>query len=120
MAHSTVHAAVGMAAGLAIGLPALRAAWQSGKPVARQAAAWIALGAACAAWALTPSILHFMGVPEAVRSGPWTLIFFLHPAIARIQRWTGFAGPVALAGLLAAQYVVLLAAIRRADRSANR
>jgi hypothetical protein len=120
MAHSTLHAAVGMAAGLALGLPALRAAWRSGEPVARQAAAWIALGAACAGWALVPSLLHFMGVPEGVRSGPWMLVFFLHPAIARLQRWTGFIGPLALAGLLAAQYTVLLAAIRRADRAARR
>jgi hypothetical protein len=44
-------------------------------------------------------------------------IFFLHPTIASLHRWTTFAGPLLLAGLLAAQYVVLFAAIRRTGNS---
>ena len=113
MAHSTLHAAVGMAAGLAIGLPALRTAWKAREPLARPLARWMALGAACAAWALVPSLLHFAGAPESVCGNAWMHVFFLHPAIASLHRWTGFAGPLLLAALLAAQYALLLVAIAR-------
>jgi hypothetical protein len=44
-------------------------------------------------------------------------VFFLHPAIASLHRWTGFAGPLLLIALLAAQYIVLLAAIMRTGKS---
>lgn len=117
MAHSTLHAAFGMAAGLAVGLPALSAAWKARQPLARPLARWMILGAACATWALVPSILHFAGAPETVQGSAWMHVFFLHPAIASLHRWTGFAGPLLLIALLAAQYIVLLAAIMRTGKS---
>lgn len=113
MAHSTLHAAAGMAAGLAAGLPAIRAAWAARRPLARPVAAWILPGTVCSVWALVPSLLRFLGTPESVCSSPWMLVFFLHPAIASFHKWTGFVGPALLAALLASQYLVILAAIRR-------
>lgn len=115
MAHSTLHAAIGMATGLALGLPALKAAWKTRKPLALPTRRWMMLGAAGAGWALVPSLLHYAGAPDSFCSSPWTFIFFLHPAVASLHRWTGFTGPLLLAALLAMQYTILLAAIRRVD-----
>jgi hypothetical protein len=113
MAHSTLHAAIGMAAGLAIGLPVLTDKWKSRQPLAGPMGRWMVTGAACAAWAMVPSLLHFAGAPESVCGNAWMHVFFLHPAIASLHRWTGFAGPILLAALLAMQYVAMLAAIKR-------
>ena len=113
MAHSTLHAAVGMAAGLAMGLPALRVAWKTRQPLANPLGRWIILSAACAIWAMVPSLLHFAGAPESVYDSAGMYVFFLHPAIASLHRWTGFAGPLLLTALLAMQYVAMLAAIKR-------
>jgi hypothetical protein len=119
VAFSGLHFAVGMTAGLAVTTRPFLHAWRAGLPVSSPAGRWLLAGWAAGTWAIVPSLLRWCGAPDGLCDGAWTNVFFLHPAIDYWGAGTQKIGIVWMAFLLALQYLVLLAAIRRCTRRLN-
>jgi len=117
MAHSALHFAIGMAAGSACAAAPLLRAWRSGLPVARPYFRWFAASLAGGAFAVTPSLLRRIGLPEAVCESAWMNVFLLHPLINRLKPGGITMGPLLMGAAFAAQYAVLLLALFRARRA---
>jgi len=115
MAQSTLHFAVGMGIGtLFAARPWLRA-WRMREPMAEPFARWIVLACAGGIYATVPSLMRGLGFPEWVVSGWWMNIFALHPLMDQLRPGGILIGEVAVAGCFAAQYLLMLVAIRRAS-----
>jgi hypothetical protein len=114
MAQSTLHFAVGMSAAACLAVPPLVRAWRAGSPVAVPLRRWILLSGGLGAYAVIPSLLRRLGLPPALWDSWWANLFCLYPLIERIRGGGILLGEAAVALLAGAQYLALLAAIRRA------
>ena len=114
MAHSAMHFVIGLAAGTAVLLPSVvKAARADGKGAAAFAK-WIGVSWALALFAIVPNLLRSLGVPDAICSGWWMNVFLFHPVADRLKPGGMLIGELGIALLLTFQYVLLLAALRRA------
>ena len=121
MAHSTMHFAIGLAVGTAALLPSVVKAARRGDKLAPPFARWIGIALALAMFAVVPNLLRSSGVPDAICSGWWMNVFLFHPLADRLKQGGMLIGELGIALILTFQYVLLLAALRRALGSrANR
>jgi hypothetical protein len=120
MAQSTLHFAFGMAIGSAWALPALWRTWWKGTPVAGAIGRWLLLAYGLGIYATLPNILRRMTQDSEWTTGTWTHIFLLHPLIERLDLPSMAFGELAIAACFAAQYAVILIAIRRAKHTSAR
>lgn len=116
MTHVTLHLAAGMAAGMAAMSPAVARAWQRRERLAPSLGCGLAASLALGMLATVPSLLRHAGAPDAFCDGWWMNLFVLYPAIRALLPRGGMPlGALALAGIFAVQYGLLLLAIRRAQ-----
>ncbi|MFC1452492.1 hypothetical protein ACFLSJ_04010 [Verrucomicrobiota bacterium] len=117
MAHSTLHFSVGMIAGSAVAFHVLARAWRAGRGLARAFAAWLLVSYALGVFAVVPGLLRRLGVPDSICDGWWMNVFLFYPLINRVKPGAMTSGPIALAACFGAQYVILLAALRKLMRA---
>jgi hypothetical protein len=116
MAHSAIHFSVGLAAATVAALPPLARAWRRGEPLAGRFRSWFGWSLALGTFAVAPALLGRLGVPEAVCESGWANVFLFHPLINRLKPGGETMGPLMLGAGLAFHYLVLLAAVLRAQR----
>lgn len=113
MAHAALHFAAGMTAGMVLLAPRLKQAWQTRTRLYDAVKWWI-----LAAWglgfaAIIPSLLRYAGLPESVCSGWWMNVFLFHPLINWLLPQNLILASFIFGSLIALQYLVILAALRR-------
>ncbi len=116
MLHSTIHYVVGLTVAAVWLGPPLRRAWQRPGPLAGPLLRFLLVSHALGIAAIAPNLLRRAGCSEAWTEHPLMNVFLLAPLLNRLARGGAIAGPALLAAALAAQYLLLLAAVRRADR----
>ena len=95
MAHSTLHFAIGMA-------PAC--------------GRWLLLSFGLGVFADAPGLLKQLGAPETWFGGAWANLFLFYPLLNAMPVHGTLIGPLFIGLCFAAQYALLLAAIRRSGR----
>lgn len=115
MAHSALHFSLGMAVATAATAPPLRRAWRAGERVAGKLRTWLVACYACGLYAIIPSLLGRVGVPERICRSGWMNVFLLHPALTRLKPGGTVIGPAVLLACIVMQYACLLAAVRRSS-----
>ena len=113
MLHSTAHYAFGLLAAAAWRGPSLARAWREGLPLARDLGRGVLLSHALGLMAIVPNLLRRVGLPVEASEHPLMNVFFLAPLLNRALPGGSIVGPALLALLLAAQYSLLLLALRR-------
>ena len=120
MAQSTLHFAFGLAVGSAWALPSLWRKWKQLAPVAGAVARWLLLAYGIGLFATLPSILRRITSGADWATGAWTHVFLLYPLIERLDMPSIALGEFAIAACFAAQYAIILLAIRRAKHTSAR
>ena len=115
MAHGTFHLSAGLAVGTLAMLPTVLRHLANRRKIAELFLKWFVLSGYLGMFALVPSFLRRMGVPNDFVSGWWMSIFVLHPLLDTIEREGMLVGQLGIVGCLGLQYVLLLIAIRRAN-----
>ena len=115
-AHITLHFALGIATGTAIILPLLVRTLRLRRPLAPVCTRWIAWSYAIGVWAVMPSILRRLQIPETICSHPVMNIFLLHPLIDWLRPGGMLIGELGIVFFFALQYACLVGGIFRADR----
>lgn len=116
MAQSTLHFAAGMTLGSLLACPRVYRAWTRGTPVARAIARWCLLAYGLGLYATLPAVFRRLtGDPATGSAFTWNL-FLLYPLFDRLRLPSIALGEMAIATLFSLQYVVILAAVRRARR----
>jgi hypothetical protein len=113
MAHAALHFAAGMTAGMVLMAPRLKQAWQTRQHLYPAVKRWILISWGLGFTAIIPSLLRYAGLPESFCSGWWMNVFLLHPLINRILPQNLILASFIFGSLIALQYLVILAAIRR-------
>ena len=113
MAHSAMHFTIGLAVGTAAFLPSVARALRRRDAVAPALARWIGASWALALFAIVPSLLRHLGVPDRVCSGWWMNVFLFHSFANRWKAGGMLIGELGVAACMTLQYVVLLVALRR-------
>lgn len=113
MAHAALHFAAGMTAGMILMAPRLRRAWQQRAQLYPAVRWWLLAAWGLGVTATIPSLLKYAGAPEAFCSGWWMNLFLLHPLINRMLPQNLILASFTFGGLIAFQYLVILASILR-------
>ncbi len=113
MAQSTLHFAIGMALGSAWALPELRRKWCRALLVAGAIGRWLLLSYGLGFYATLPSILRRLSCNAEWATGAWTNLFLLYPLIEKLDLPSIALGELCIAACFAAQYGLILLAIRR-------
>lgn len=116
MAHSALHFSLGMVLGSVATLPAVVRAWLHRARLNRAIGRWLLVSYAVGFYAIVPSLLGWLGVPDAICRGPWMNIFILHPLLTRLRGGGLILAGFALVFCFVLPYTVLLAALARARR----
>ncbi len=120
MAHAAFHFSLGMTAATAAMVPLwLRRRREPGR-LAPFFACWIGAALLAGGWAIAPSLLRHVGLPESFCRGWWMNVFFLHPWLQHVAPGRGML-PGALLILLgfALPYSLMVAAIASGRRTAG-
>ncbi|MBT3294370.1 MAG: hypothetical protein HN919_17815 [Verrucomicrobia bacterium] len=120
MMHSTIHFSLGMLVGTALTCRPLLAAWKSGAHVAPLLRRWLVVAYGLGLYAIVPNLLRRAGIAHAVCEGWIMNIFLLSPMLNRLIQGGTISGPFIMSALVAAQYIILLQAVRRTARQALR
>ena len=120
MMHSTLHFSLGMLVGTALTCRPLLAAWKRGARVAPRLRRWLVVAYGLGLYAIVPNLLRRAGVAHAVCEGWLMNIFLFSPALNRLMQGGTISGPFIMGALVAAQYVILLQAVRRTTRQTRR
>lgn len=117
MAHSAIHFSIGMIAGSIATFPVVVTAWRVKSTLTKKIRHWLIISYAAGIYAITPSILGWIGLSESFCQGWWMNIFLLHPLINRLET-TGRLIPATIAIILCfvIPYLVILAALFRAKK----
>lgn len=114
-AHVYLHFAVGMALGTLLGFKPLLKRWYLRRPLHPGFGIWFAATYGGGAFALIPSGLRVLGLPEVVCRGWWMNLFAFHSLVAWVKPGEGMLiGQFLIVGILATQYVLLLMALAAA------
>lgn len=117
MAQSTLHFAFGMAIGSAWVFPGLWRRWKQALPMTTTIGRWLVLAYGLGLYASLPSLLRrFTGGAEWSTAG-WTNLFLFYPLIEKLDLPSIALGELCIAACSAAQYGLILLAIRRANSS---
>jgi hypothetical protein len=115
MSHFTLHLSIGMLLGAGLAARHIVRAFGERRRLSCTLGRALLLMYLLGAFATIPHWLSHLGVPAAVCRGWWMNAFILNPAIGKMRPDGGMLiGQTLLALIYAAQYVLLLAAIRRA------
>jgi hypothetical protein len=112
MADSSLHFALGYGFGTALSIAPLLKRLKPPRRLSGAALRWIGISFGLGVFAIVPNLLRRTGVPEPVCSGAWTVVFFLHPLVDRLESGGRLIGQMGILSCFAAQYILLLAAIR--------
>ena len=114
MAQSTLHFAFGMALGSAWALPGLWKRWKQTLPMAATIGRWLALSYGLGLYASLPSLLRRVtGGAEWTTAG-WTNLFLFYQLMEKLDLPSIALGEFCIVTCFAAQYGLILLAIRRA------
>ena len=113
MMHSTIHFSLGMLVGTALTCRPLLAAWKRGARVGPLLRRWLVVAYGLGLYAIVPNLLRRAGVAHAVCEGWLMNMFLFSPALNRLMQGGTISGPFIMGALVAAQYVILLQAVRR-------
>lgn len=113
MAHAALHFAAGMTVGMVLLAPRLKQAWETRTQVYPTVKWWILAAWGLGFFAIIPSLLRYAGLPESFCSGWWMNGFLLHPLVNRLLPQNLILASFVFGGLIALQYLVILAAILR-------
>ena len=113
MAHSVIHFSAGMLIGALPGLPGLARSWRHREKLSGSLGRWLLQSYGTAFFAIVPSLLRFLGMPDKFCSGWWMNLFLLHPLLDRLIRGGTLAATASIIALPACQYAVLLFLIRQ-------
>lgn len=113
MAHSVIHFSAGLLIGAAAGLPRLTWNWRRREKLAPAVGRWLVQSYATALFAIVPSLLRLVGLPEKLCSGWWMNLFLFHPLMNQMIRGGTIAAAFLIIVLPACQYGLLLFLIRR-------
>lgn len=111
--HSTIHFSVGMLLGTALTYRPVLVAWQQGRRVAPPLRRWLVVAYALGIYAIVPNLLRRAGLPHHLCEAWFMNIFLFSPLFNRLIHWGAMPGQFILSMLVAAQYSVLLWALRR-------
>lgn len=114
MAQSTFHFAFGLALGSAWALPRIGNRWGRHLPLADAIGRWLLLSYGLGLYATIPGILRRLCHGAEWTTAGWTHIFLLYPLIDRLDLPSIGLGELLTAACFAAQYTMILLAIRRA------
>ena len=117
MAQSTLHFAFGMAIGSAWVLPALWKRWKQALPMATTIGRWLILAYGLGLYASLPSLLRRITGGAEWSTAGWTNLFLFYPLIEKLDLPSIALGELCIALCFAAQYGLILLAIRRANGS---
>jgi len=117
MAHSAIHFSVGMIVGTIITLKPLICAWRCGGRLAGRLAKALTTSYALGLYAILPSLLRHFGLSERYAGAWWMNAFLLHPLLSKLKAGGTVLGPVVLSLCFAAQYLCLLAIVRRFEKA---
>ena len=119
MAHSALHFSLGMAVGTAAAWRPMLRARRTGSRLSPVYGRWLLLCYGLGVYAIIPSLLRRLGVPESVCSAWWMNVFLLHPLLTRLKPGGDILGPAVLLLCIAAQYAWLFLGVllcrRRTD-----
>ena len=85
MAHSVIHFSIGVIAGTAATIAPVINAWRNNLPMADKIRRWLLISYAAGIYAIIPSLLHWLGLPDKFCGGWWMNIFLFHPLINKIE-----------------------------------
>jgi len=117
---STSHFAVGMVVGTAAATPLLWRQWRQRGSSATAIGRWLLWSYGLGLYAVVPNILLRCGLPDGLCRGPWMNVFLLHPLLDGMGTGGMYRGGAAIAVQFAAQYILMLLAIRRCGQSRRR
>ncbi len=115
MAQSTLHFAFGMAIGSAWALPQLWQRWKRRAALTGVIGRWLLLSYGLGLYATLPSILRRASNGAEWATDTWANIFLFYPLIERLNTPSIALGEFCIAACFAAQYGLILLAIRRAE-----
>ena len=113
MTASTAHFALGMAVGSAVAVPLLWRQWQKRGRLSAALGRWLLWSYGLGLYAVVPGILLRCGLPGTFCRGAWMNVFLLHPLLDRTGAGGMYKGAALIGALFAAQYFLILLAIRR-------
>jgi hypothetical protein len=115
MAHSAIHFSIGMIAGSIATFPPIIKVWLGQAALTKKISRWLLISYVTGIYAIIPSLLGWLGLPNNFCNGWWMNIFLFHPLINKLGT-TGRLIPATIAVFLCfiIPYTVLLAALYRA------
>ena len=113
MAQSTLHFAFGMAVGSVWVLPGLWKRWKQALPMAGTIGRWLLLSYGLGLYASLPSVLRRITSGADWATAGWTNLFLFYPLIEKLDLPSVALGELCIAACFAAQYGLILLAIRR-------
>ena len=113
MAHSALHFSLGMVLGSAATLPAVARAWWHRTRLSHPIGRWLLISYATGVYAMIPSLLGWLGVPDAICRSPWMNIFLLHPLLTHLRGGGMIPAGFALVFCFILPYTLILAALLR-------
>ncbi len=113
MAHAALHFAAGMTVGMLLLAPRLKRAWHERRQLYCAVKWWLLAAWGLGLTAIVPSLLRYAGLPESFCAGWWMNLFLLHPLINLLLPQNLILASLLFSGLIALQYLVILAAILR-------
>ena len=116
MAHSALHFSIGVALGSAATLHTVAREWLSGGKLSRSIGRWILISYGLGLYAIIPSLLRWIGIPESITHGWWMNVFLLHPILTRFRAGGMIPAGFAIFFCFVIPYSVILAAILRARK----
>jgi hypothetical protein len=115
MMHSTLHFSVGMLLGTALTCRPLLAAWKRNGGLAAPLRRWLVVAYGLGVYAVVPNLLRRAGAPHDTCEA-WIMNLFLgSPTLNRMMQGGAITGPFVMGALIAAQYALLLRAVKRAS-----
>lgn len=111
-AHIAFHFSIGMLLGTGIGLYWLARRLCERQPLHPGFLAWFVWSYGLGAFAVVPSLLRLLGVPESVCSSWIMNVFLCHPLIDKLRSGGMITGGSIIIAIAASQYLFMLMAIR--------
>ena len=113
MAEPGFHFAAGMMIGTTVFLPALVARFRSGARMSAFFLRWIVAAFGAAIFAVFPSVLTTLGMPERFLTAWWMNVFVLFPFLNSVKRGGFIVGTAVILACFGLIYLSLLVAARK-------
>lgn len=114
MMHSTLHFSLGMLLATALTCRPVIAACRRGGALAAPLRRWLLAAYALGLYAIVPNLLRRAGITHDICEGWFMNVFLFSPLLNRMMQGGTISGPFVLGLFVAAQYAVLLWAVRKA------